>query len=171
MSPLLISSMTESLKSKLTSLPFLFRQSCFFCVSMLTKICLIFGQLILGREIILHYSQRTSIADGGEVEKPPPGNRSSLFIQRLKIYSDVQKSSFRPNQSWQAICCRLLQRPAPLLAILLLCVRFYWLPSLYVILCLLPTTVTVWFFVKSPCWKEEVSTFISLGKSYAKVNK
>ena len=28
--------------------------------------------------------QRTSIADGGGVEKPPPGNRSLLFIQRLK---------------------------------------------------------------------------------------
>jgi len=47
----------------------------------------------------LHDAQRTSIADGGEVENRPPGNRSSLFIQRLKIYSDDQKSSFRPNQS------------------------------------------------------------------------
>jgi len=45
-----------------------------------------------------HCSQRTSIADGEEVEKPLPGNRSSLCLQRLKIYSDVQKSSFRPRQ-------------------------------------------------------------------------
>jgi hypothetical protein len=44
-------------------------------------------------------AQRASIADGGEVEKPPLGNRSSLFIQRLKIYSIVQKSSFCPNRS------------------------------------------------------------------------
>ena len=35
--PLLISSMTESLKSKLTCLPFLFRLGCFFCLFMLTK--------------------------------------------------------------------------------------------------------------------------------------
>jgi len=39
------------------------------------------------------------IGDGGGIEKPPPGNRSSLFIQRLKIYSNVQKSSLRPNLS------------------------------------------------------------------------
>jgi hypothetical protein len=37
------------LKSKLISLPFLFRQGSFFCVSMVTNKCLIFGQPILGR--------------------------------------------------------------------------------------------------------------------------
>ncbi len=31
------------------------------------------------------------------IEKPPPGNRSSLLIQRLRIYSDVQKSSVKPE--------------------------------------------------------------------------
>jgi len=41
----------------------------------------------------------TCCADGGGVEKRSPGNWSSLFIQRLKIYSDVQKSSFCPSQS------------------------------------------------------------------------
>jgi hypothetical protein len=41
--------MTESLKSKLTCLPFLFRQGSFFCVSIVTNNCLIFGQPILGR--------------------------------------------------------------------------------------------------------------------------
>jgi hypothetical protein len=44
-------------------------------------------------------AHRTSIADGGVIENAPRGNRSSLFIQRLKIYSDVQKSSFHPKQS------------------------------------------------------------------------
>lgn len=39
------------------------------------------------------------IADSGRIEKPPPGNRISSFIQRLKIYSDVQKSFFQLNQS------------------------------------------------------------------------
>jgi hypothetical protein len=34
------------------------------------------------------------IADGGEIENLPPGNRSSLFIQRLNIYFDVQNFSF-----------------------------------------------------------------------------
>jgi len=48
---------------------------------------------------LFYSSQRTSIADGGEVENPLPDNRSSLFIQRLKINSDVQKSFFRLNQS------------------------------------------------------------------------
>ena len=43
--------------------------------------------------------QRTSIADGGVFEKRAPGNRSSLFIQRLKIYSAVQQSSVRPSKS------------------------------------------------------------------------
>jgi len=51
---------------------------------------------------LLHFSENVSangqvFADGGGIEKRPPGNQSSLFIQRLKIYSDVQKSSFRPN--------------------------------------------------------------------------
>jgi hypothetical protein len=41
--------MTESLKSKLTCLPFLVRQGDFSCVSMLTVCCLNFGQPILGR--------------------------------------------------------------------------------------------------------------------------
>jgi hypothetical protein len=39
------------------------------------------------------------LAEGGEVKKPPTCNRSALFVQRLKIYSDVQESSFSPNQS------------------------------------------------------------------------
>ena len=47
----------------------------------------------------INFCQRTSIADGDGVEKRPPGNRSSLFIQRLKIYSNVQKTSFRLNES------------------------------------------------------------------------
>jgi hypothetical protein len=37
--------------------------------------------------------QRTSIADGGVFYNLLPGNQSSLFIQRSKINSDVQKSS------------------------------------------------------------------------------
>jgi hypothetical protein len=35
----------------------------------------------------------------GELKNVRLANRSSLFIQRLKIYSDVQKNSFRLNQS------------------------------------------------------------------------
>jgi hypothetical protein len=35
--PLLISAMTESMKSKLTCRPFLFRLGCFFCLLMVTK--------------------------------------------------------------------------------------------------------------------------------------
>ncbi|MEJ7678955.1 MAG: DUF4926 domain-containing protein [Segetibacter sp.] len=40
---------------------------------------------------------RTSIADGGVIEKRPPGNRSPLFIQRLKIYSDCSKEFLPPE--------------------------------------------------------------------------
>jgi hypothetical protein len=46
--------MTDNLKSKLTSLPRLFRQDSFFCVSMLTKGCLSFGQPISVRGISLN---------------------------------------------------------------------------------------------------------------------
>ena len=35
--------------------------------------------------------KQISIANGGRIEKPPAGNRSSLFIRTLKIYSDVQR--------------------------------------------------------------------------------
>jgi len=58
-----------------------------------------YSLFLLNPEQEFKRKQRTSIADGGVIEKRPPCNRSSLFIQRLKIYSDVQKSSFSPNQS------------------------------------------------------------------------
>jgi len=48
--------------------------------------------------VFLPYHQRTSITDGGEAEKRPTGNPSSLFIQRLKIYSDVKKEFLQPER-------------------------------------------------------------------------
>ena len=53
--------------------------------------------------IYLNYTQRKSIADGGEIEKRPFGNRSSLFIQSLRIYSSVQKEFLPPELKLVAI--------------------------------------------------------------------
>lgn len=50
MSPLLIYSITENLKSKLTFLPFFFRQAFFSVCFMATRIVKSFGQHILGRD-------------------------------------------------------------------------------------------------------------------------
>ena len=50
-----------------------------------------------------YYTQPTSIADGGRIGKPPPGNRSSIVRRRLmmKIKTKSQIAKFCPIQSWK----------------------------------------------------------------------
>ncbi len=44
-------------------------------------------------------TQRKSIADGGEVEKPPPGNRSRIEKLLMKIKTKSQIANVQPEQS------------------------------------------------------------------------
>lgn len=48
--------------------------------------------------ILKNCSQQTSIANGGAVEKPSPGNRSSIKKLKLKIKTKSRIANIQPEQ-------------------------------------------------------------------------
>jgi hypothetical protein len=55
--------------------------------------------------------QRTSIADGGRIEKPPAGNRSSLFIQKMKNLFCCSKKFLPPEPKLSDMSLIVLPSP------------------------------------------------------------
>ena len=55
--------------------------------------------------------QRSSIANNGGIEKSPPSAASDIIYPKIKIYSKVQKSSFRWLSRLLESCSRFIQGP------------------------------------------------------------
>ena|GEM_PF-3857002 len=87
-----------------------------------------------------HSRQRTSIADGGGVEKPPPGNRSSIEILLMKIITKSQIDNVQPEPKTNSELQPIAPTSSPTIGNTLVTSRFssaWTLSLLYFLVCTL----------------------------------